>query len=481
MPRRSPRPRARLLRYGILLVLAGVVAAAAGLYYLQGQGIAPRTLAPYVEKRSSGHNDLIVGTGRWLGGVLDGLDRGSGDTGPVLLPPLSIGAQAAAVQGGGRARKLAGSADDIKRALAGAEPGDVIVLLPGTYRLGGLVANRAGREGAPIAVRAEQPGTVTIEFDAAEGFQVLAPWWRFENLTIRGACRQQESCEHAFHVAGGAHHFAAVNNTILDFNAHFKINGADGRFPDAGLIEGNTLGNTAPRTTPGPVTPIDLVAANDWIVRRNLIADFVKTGGDRISYGAFAKGGGARTLFEQNIVLCEQRLRGLPGQRVGLSFGGGGTGKDYCRDRKCITEQDQGTMRANLVASCSDVGIYVNAGAGSRLIDNTLVDTAGVHVRFPESSAEIDGNLVDGAILARNGGQLHLGDNLQTSIAQLYLGHHPLRKLFAAPDSFDFSWREAPPQHTAATPSAGLCGEARSRTRRYGAFEDFKACLAAPR
>jgi len=180
-------------------------------------------------------------------------------------------------------------------------------------------------------------------------------------------------------------------------------------------------------------------------------------------------------------VLCEQRLRGLPGQRVGLSFGGGGTGKPYCRDRKCITEQDQGTMRANLVASCSDAGIYVNAAAGSRLVDNTVVDTAGVQVRFPESSAELDGNLVDGAVLSRNGARLHLGDNLQTPLALLYLGYHPLRKLFIAPDSADFSWREAPPLHTAAASSADLCGATRARSRRYGAFDDFAACLAPGR
>ena len=470
--------RARLLRYGILLGLGGAAAAAAGLYWLQGQGIAPRTLAPYIEKRSSGHNPLISGTGRWLGATLVSLDRGDRvDASPMPLPALSAGAQPAAVPNMAQARRLVASADEAQRAFAAAEPGEAIVFLPGTYRLRGLVARRPGREGAPITVRADQPGTVTIEFDAVEGFQVQASWWRFENLTIRGACRQQESCEHAFHVAGCAQHFAAVNNTIFDFNAHFKINGAGGQYPDAGLIEGNTLSNTVPRTTPGPVTPIDLVAANDWTVRRNLITDFVKTGGDRISYGAFAKGAGARTLFEQNVVLCEQRLQDLPGQRVGLSFGGGGTGKPYCRDHKCIVEQEQGTMRANLVAACSDVGIYVNAGAASKIVDNTLVDTAGVHVRFPESSAEIDGNLVDGTILARNGGRLHLGDNLQTSTALLYLGHHPQRALFAAPESADFRWREPAPLRTGAAPATGLCGEERLQTRRYGAFDDFKACL----
>jgi hypothetical protein len=426
---RPPRKarRIRLAHAALLLAGAGLLAAAGGVLYLQEQGITPRALAPYIEKRSSGHNPLITGAGQRLAAVLVGLDRA--EAAPPMPPQGFAGAQpVAAAQDGGGTRKLVNSVEEARRAIAAAAPGDVIVFLPGTYRIRGNVAvARAGEQGAPIVVRAERPGSVRIEFDAAEGFRVAAPYWRFENLTIRGACPQQEFCEHAFHVVGGAHHFAAVNNTILDFNAHFKINAEGGRFPDAGLIESNTLADSAPRRTAAPVTPIDLVAANDWLIRRNLITDFIKLGGDRISYGAFAKGAGARTRFEQNVVLCEQRLRGLPGQRVGLSFGGGGTGKPYCRDRKCVTEQDGGVMQDNLVASCSDVGIYVNAAAGTSLIGNKVIDTAGVDVRFPESSVEADGNLVDGSIRSRNGGRLHARNNQETPIALRYLGYHPLR------------------------------------------------------
>jgi hypothetical protein len=452
---------ARRLRFkhaALLLAGATLLAVAGGLLYLQGQGIAPRALAPYIEKRSSGHNPLIEGAGHKLAAALLDLDRGARylQAMPAELPQGFAGAQPAAAgqdggQDGSRARKLVGSGEEARRAIATAAPGDAIVFLPGTYRIhGDVAAARPGAADAPIVVRADRPGSVTIEFDAGEGFRVSAPYWRFENLTIRGVCPHQEFCEHAFHVVGGAHHFAAVNNTILDFNAHFKINAEDGRFPDAGLLESNTIADTTPRKTGNPVTPIDLVAVNDWVIRRNLIADFIKAGGDQVSYGAFAKGAGSRTRFERNAVLCEQRLRGFPGQRVGLSFGGGGTGKAYCRDHKCVTEQDQGLMQANLVASCSDVGIYVNAGARTRLVNNTLVDTAGVDVRFPESSVEAEGNLVDGAIRSRNGGLLHPGDNLETPIALSYLGYHPLRK----------------------------CGAARAKERRYGAFEDAGTCAA---
>ena len=459
-----------------LLVLAGMAALAAAACFLQARGIAPRALAPYLAKRSSGHNPAIVATGAWLQQTLTRLDRGTPE--PAPLPALVAGAQPKALAAGTGTRRLVASADELRRTISTAQPGDLITLLPGVYRFdNGIAASRAGSDAAPITVRAEQPGTVRIEFATLEGFAVSAPWWRFENLAIRGVCADHDRCEHAFHVSGGAHHFAALNNTITDFNAHFKINGNGRAFPDHGLIESNTLTNGAPRRTSHPVTPIDLVAASDWIVRGNLITDFIKDGADGVSYGAFAKGAGERTLFERNVVVCEQRLQGLPGQRVGLSFGGGATGKPYCRDGRCITEQDGGTMRANLVAACSDVGIYLNSAAASTIADNTLVDTAGVLVRFPASSATLDGNLVDGAIVSRDGGLLHEGDNLTASIAAAYAGYHGVRNLFGEAQAFDFGWRQAPQRAVGAGSGVDLCAPVRSKPAAYGAFEDFRACL----
>jgi hypothetical protein len=370
----------------------------------------------------------------------------------------------------------------VRRAIAAAAPGDVITLLPGRYRFARAPLNvmRAGSAQANIVLRAEQAGSVELEFELVEGFHVSAPYWRFENLAIRGVCHQHTYCEHAFHVTGAASHFAALNNTIVDFNAHFKINGDQNGFPDHGRIEGNTLRNDSVRATSNPVTPIDLVAASGWTIRRNLIADFIKGGGDRISYGAFAKGGGSDNLFEQNAVLCEARLQGAPGQRVGLSLGGGGTGKPYCRDGKCITEQDQGILRANLIAACSDDGIYLNNAAGSRLVHNTLVDTGGVQVRFAGSSADIEGNLVDGDIRSRDGALMRLRDNLSTPIGLLYTGYHAQRRLFSDAAEFDFRWRGQAPRRQDGDAAPDLCGAPRPAPPAYGAFEDIASCAGAP-
>ena len=476
---RRNRTYRRLAAAAALLGAAAVAAAIA----VDAAGVAPRQLAPYIEKRTSGHNAAIVAAGQFTAGTLQRLDRGAADArqAPEAMG-LAVGAQSRPTGDARRVGAVVARADALRAALARATQGEVITIAPGTYRFAGspgLNADRPGAPGAPIVVRAAQPGSVRLEFDMVEGFRVSAPHWHFENLEIRGVCQDDSHCEHAFHVFGGASHFVARNNTIGDFNAHFKINGLHGRFPDAGLIESNTLEASRPRRTANPVTSIDLVAASDWTIRANLISDFIKDGGDRISYGAFAKGGGSGNLFERNLVWCERRLRGEPGHRVGLSLGGGGTGKAVCRDGRCITEQDGGILRANLVAGCSDVGIYLNSAADSRIEDNTVVDTAGIEVRFPASSARLHGNLVDGPIRSRDGGLVREGDNRTTPAWQAFAGLHPVRSLFAAPAAGDFRWSGKAPLRAAPADGAvvDLCGGRRLQQPAYGAFDSFAGCL----
>jgi len=463
----------------LLLLVAGVAAAVS---FIEQSGITPRTLAPYIAKRTSGHNPAIVGAGAFVASHLTASDRGDAQAPPPLR--LLLGAQPAAAPEkiAPDAREvMVSSADEARRALGDAHAGDVITFLPGRYRFDGqhVAAVGSGRAGAPIVVRALVPGSVTLEFNLVEGFLVNGPYWRFENLTIQGKCGSDSDCEHAFHVVGSAMHFAAINNTLVDFNAHFKINGDNGHFPDGGLIESNTLTNTRGRQSANPVTPIDLVAASGWVARHNIISDFVKEQGDLVSYGAFFKGAGMHNVFESNLVWCEHKLQGKPGQRIGLSLGGGGTGKGYCRDGRCIAEQERGEVRANLIVACSDVGIYLNNAAASVVNDNTLIDTSGIDVRFAGSSADVDGNLVDGAIRSRNGGVVRDGDNRTAPVSYAYLGIHPQRSLLRDPLDADFTWTGAAPARNpdrmTRRSGARLCGPP-AALKVYGAFEDFAAC-----
>ena len=462
------------------LILAGLSGAVIS-YALEAIGIAPRRLAPYVEQRAAGHNPTIVAIGNWIGQALLTADRGTNVVSG--LPRLTIGAQPEAALSDTAAPLRRVPVTSLAAAIAAfseAIPGDQITFAPGRYRFSGLHVSidRPGANNHPITVRSAKPGTVVLEFDMTEGFHVSASYWTFENLTITGVCGDHSNCEHAFHVTGDATHFIARNNTITNFNAHFKINGVERRMPDHGLIEGNTLSNTTVRHTNNPVTIIDLVAASGWMIRKNFLSDFIKQDGNQISYGAFAKGAGSNNVFDNNIVVCEYRLQGMPGQRVGLSFGGGGTGAQYCRDRRCIVEQEGSAMRGNLIASCSDEGIYLNRSATSRLIHNTLIDTGGISVRFPESSADIEGNLVDGLIRARDGAIIRDRDNRDTSTTRLLLGSHPVRQLFGAAGAKSFDG--VAPQRTVTTEAdtvADLCGGTADGSHAYGAFTNFAGCV----
>jgi hypothetical protein len=465
-----------------LVALAVLLAMALTLLRID---VPPRTLAGYLERRLEQHDGLPGRAGAWLARLLTAVDRGERAK-PIPLA-IRIGAQAESPPppaGPAGNPVVVTSAREARRAIEHARAGDVITFEPGNYRLSGsgVVATQPGRADAPIVVRAARPRSVVIEVDNLEGFVVAAPFWQFENLTIRGVCRDHSRCEHAFHVVGKATNFVARNNTLIDFNAHIKVNGQDRRFPDDGRVEGNTLTNSTARDTDAPVTPFDLVAASRWTVQGNLITDFVKARGDRISYGAFVKGGGSENRFQRNVVLCEDLLRGAPGSRVGLSLGGGGSarGGEFCRDGTCAIEQHGGSIESNLIAFCSDDGIYVNRGANSRIASNTLIDTGGIVVRFVESGGAVEGNLVDGAIRSRDGGSLHARDNLTTGTGALYLGLHPQRRLFRDALAGDLTWAVEPPRRPApAHRPPDLCQGARPLQPAYGAFEDIGPCLAS--
>lgn len=327
----------------------------------------------------------------------------------------------------------------LQSAIANAAPGDRIVLAPGTYSMpGNLNCLTAATTLQPIIVRAAQPRAVLLQFGASgglvEGFRVLAPNWQFEGLDIEGVCAVDSNCEHAFHLAGDADATVIRNNVVRDFNAQIKSNGAapgSSQYPDDVLVEGNAFFDTRARNTGTPVTKIDVVGGRRWTIRRNRIHDFEKGGGDTISYAAFLKGNSRDGVFEQNLVICEKEFSG--GVRVGLSFGGGGSGPpSICEDGTCTPEHQNGVMRNNLILNCPDVGIYLNAASNTGLLHNTLYDTAGIDVRFAASTASIRNNLVAGTIRNRDGGTHVAAGNVSS------VSNASFQAWFVAPALADF-------------------------------------------
>ena len=104
-----------------------------------------------------------------------------------------------------------------------------------------------------------------------------------------------------------------------------------------------------------------------------------------------------------------------------------------------------------------------------------MLDTTGIEVRFPGSSAQVDGNLVDGPVRSRDGGLLHLGDNRTSQVWTAYAGYHPVRALFVAPQAGQLAWQGEAPVRASARAGRDLCGAGPLRV--YGAFNDFQGCV----
>jgi len=344
-----------------------------------------------------------------LGLVLRRLAAGLGLSACVLSTPLS----AAVVP--------VSTTAQLVNAINGAAPGHVITLSPGTYNVSdNLLCDTPGTAAQPIMVRAASLGGAVIRFNTDEGFKVTAPYWTFENLDVQGACPSHDDCEHAFHVTGRADFTTIRDCRLRDFNAMIKGNGEGSPFvfPDDVLIESSELFNSTVRDTANPVTPIDVVGGRRWVIRGNFIHDHAKGQDDQISYAAFLKGNSRDGVFERNLVVCERDHTG--GVRLGLSFGGGGSGPpSICEDGTCNPEHQNGLMRNNVILNCpQDVGIYLNEALNTRVYNNNLYNTTGIDVRFTPTSADLRNNILSGQIRNRDGGTSTKGANRE-AVTQL--------------------------------------------------------------
>ncbi len=362
---------------------------------------------------------------------------------------------------------------ELTTAIGAAKAGDVIVLQDGTYKIASKVSCSAS---GPVTVKAQNPLQAKIEFNTLEGFAVTAPNWTFEGLDIGGTCADDNNCEHAFHVTGAAESFTLRGSRIHDFNAQIKVNasniGGTWKMPHKGLVEGNEFFDSRARNTSNPTTKINIDTGDDFVVRANIIRDFQKGAGDNVSYGAFMKSGGKRGIFERNLVMCSRDTTG--GTRIGLSFGGGGTAPQFCfpafdAGTPCSVEHDGGTMRNNIIANCSDVGVYLNKSKDTKILHNTLVGTNGVDFRFATTTGEAHGNVLTSKVRIRDGGMFSGTDNLTdiptTEFAAMYLDplKGDLRKKGDLAKLID--------KAAAATVTNDYCARTRTGTHDYGALE----------
>lgn len=437
----------RLTRWTVWVAMCALLLTAAAAAWLTltptGQNLvaeagsrSPQELIRYLKRRLQGHNKLEAVLLPPLHAAQRHFER-EPPAGP--LPTLGKGQQATTLK-----EPIAGitqalrvdSPQAIRQALLDAKPGTRIVVAPGLYPFSQKIRlGNNGRADAPIVLSAEQPGTVWFRFGQVEGILVDRPHWMFENLDIRGVCKRHDDCEHAFHVVGHAAFTTIRNNRITDFNAHIKVNGTNGDWPDHGLLAHNTLTNSSTRETMKPVVPFDLVGANHWRVQDNLVSNFAKAHGNQVSYGLFMKGASEGGRIERNLVICSPRDISRPGARVGISFGGGGTGPAVCRDGTCQAyEHRLGLAANNIVAHCNDTGLDVNQSNQIVLAHNTLINTSGVATRGTLAQARLYGNLYEGVARARDGSQMtaEFNETLQHGSA------------FVNTDGLLLDWRQQP-------------------------------------
>ena len=293
-------------------------------------------------------------------------------------------------------------------------PGSTITLAPGVYKIGKsiqLLGVGSDTDTKPLTLRAEKLGTVRIEANLLVAIRVQQPNWIIENLELVGVCQKDSSCEHAFQLIGPVSNTIIRNNRVREFNSAIKGGGKSGKFANDVLIEGNHIFNSAVRNTGLPVTQIDINGGKRWKVIDNFIADFGKGGGNHTSYAGFLKSNSRNGVFARNLVICEWRHKG--GERLGLSFGGGGSSNpDVCEDRDCSTFHTGGLIANNIIMNCSDVGIYLNRSKDTKVYNNTLINTTGIDARFDVTTAVIENNIVLGRIRERDGGSAVQKNNI---------------------------------------------------------------------
>ena len=306
---------------------------------------------------------------------------------------------------------------EFKEAVAKAIPGDVIVLADGEYELEGKALNLGKSEylfdsDLPIIITSSNFRKSKIKVKSSVGIQITHKNWILSDLVFEGACDSDARCEHAIHIFGDADNLKILGNDFVNFNAAIKSNGQDNasdnkrHFPDNVLIQGNRFYNEWIRETKAPVTPIDVVGGEYWTIANNFIADFSRKHGRKSSYtyGAFLKGDSKHGVFESNFIACKWQVPYFSAldHRIGLSFGGGGTGDRFCASGVCEQEHKNGKISNNVIANCSNsASIYINYGNEIEVSNNVLVGSAGIELSKSKEIA-VKGNLLNGKLRKRN-------------------------------------------------------------------------------
>lgn len=284
------------------------------------------------------------------------------------------------------------TAAGIREAMAKAQPGDVISIKPGDYDMGkSLSTGASGTRDKPIVMRtAGDKGYAKLKIkQGTVGFRVVSKHWELRGLHIEGTrdimdliqvdatrggsdllmvdCRISNCKE--FLIKSSRSREVGSDNVVLDHCEWFDV----------------------------PATAIDLVCGDHWVIRGNYVHDYGKSG--NVHYGIFCKGGGKFGLIENNIV------DGKGGKgTVGISFGGGLTGKQWLplvpgETDKVAAEHFQGIARNNIVVNTGDCAYHTNNGQDCKFYNNLAFNCGAGYQR--QASYPPDATLVNNVLSGR--------------------------------------------------------------------------------
>jgi hypothetical protein len=315
---------------------------------------------------------------------------------PALFVALFIPARASA------AELVVSNVNDLVSAFGAAVAGDVIRIMPGTYRLNAaLWTGNDGTPTNPILVTTDRVGDARLDFVNIEGVVINNPDWVLERIWINGACASAPDCESGLGVKPRASRFVLRESRITNWTQHVKGSRTPTQEVEDCVIMNSEFYDTSLRV-PSGTTPIDIVGGKRWHIFGNYIHDY--GGDDNGDYGIFLKGATSDGIVEQNLVICEKDFAG-GGATVGISVGGGGTGAEFCPNNDCSCEDRNSIVRNNIVLHCNDTGLHSRRGCGSKFYNNIVFDTVlglQIQVNGPDEPIQIRNNVMTAGIEGQN-------------------------------------------------------------------------------
>lgn len=295
------------------------------------------------------------------------------------------------------------TAAGLRDAISNATPGTVIHLGPGHYAItSAMWTGAAGTASQPIRITSDDVATAVIDVDAQEGLVINHAYWVVEKVWINGVCAGGCNDSAGLHLKNTSDHFIGRNMRVTNFGENIKGDRTpDKEVADSAILD-SELSNTAPEMSGGG-TAIDLVGGKRWRIAGNYVHDYARDG---VHYAIFLKGGTSAGVIEKNLVIGAKVLPHGSGAEVGISFGGGGTGPQFCDTTNqgasfCTCEDFNGVARNNLVIDVNDSAFHSKVACGSQFLNNTVVGSSpGLQVQIASTGAPVEAhnNVFSGGI-----------------------------------------------------------------------------------